>query len=231
MDLQQKQACWKLELEVIDNDSSWVSKFDPSKKKKKKKQKPLIREDDIFFQNGGHFTEDNLPDCQSSRKFEPDYGYKELLSMVFDRLREEDVEVSTERPRTVMMPPQLLAEGTITVCLNFADLCRTMHRKPDHVMKFLLAQMETKVSLNKQQRLEIKGLVSSKDFQAVFRKYIDAFVICVCCKSPDTALAEEGNGLFNLRCETGKDEDKLVSFESVLVQCGLVAPVDIPNLL
>lgn len=24
MDLQQKQACWKLELEVIDNDSSWV---------------------------------------------------------------------------------------------------------------------------------------------------------------------------------------------------------------
>jgi len=50
-----------------------------------------------------------------------------------------------------------------------------MHRKPDHVMKFLLAQMETKVSLNKQQRLEIKGLVSSKDFQAVFRKYIGEF--------------------------------------------------------
>jgi len=24
-------------------------------------------------------TEDNLPDCQSSRKFEPDYGYKEVL--------------------------------------------------------------------------------------------------------------------------------------------------------
>jgi len=34
-----------------------------------------------------------------------------------------------------------------------------------------------------------------------------------------------------LRSGQGKDEDKLVSFESVLVQCGLVAPVDIPNLL
>lgn len=38
-------------------------------------------------------------------------------------LREE--EVSTERPRTVMMRrPQLLAQGThITVCLDFAHLC------------------------------------------------------------------------------------------------------------
>ncbi|KAG7549071.1 Translation initiation factor IF2/IF5 zinc-binding [Arabidopsis thaliana x Arabidopsis arenosa] len=214
MDLQQKQACWKVELEVLDNDSSWVSKFDPSKKKKKKR-KPLIREDDIFFQKGGDFTEDNAPHCQSGRNFEPDYGYKELLSMVFNRLRDEDLEVSTEKPRTVMMPPRLLAQGTITLCLNFADLCTTMHRKPDHVMKFLLAQMETKGSLNKQQRLEMKGLVSSKVFQAVFRKYIDAFVICICCKSSDTSLAEEDNGLFNLRCE----------------MCGLVASIDVPNLL
>lgn len=29
---------------------------------------------------------------------------------------------------------------------------------------------------------------------------LDAFVICICCKSPDTALAED-NGLFTLRCE------------------------------
>ncbi|XP_023633497.1 eukaryotic translation initiation factor 2 subunit beta [Capsella rubella] len=198
MDLQQKQRCWKLELEVLDSDSSWISKFDPSKKKKKRK--PLIREDYILFQKGGHFAEANAAHCQSGQKFEPDYGYKELLSRVFDRLREDDLEVSTESPRRVMIPPQLFAQGTVTVCLNFADLCRTMHRKPDHVMKFLLGQMETKGSLNKQQRLEMKGLVSSKNFQAVFRRYVDAFVICICCKSPDTALVED-NGLFTLKCE------------------------------
>ncbi|KAL1213325.1 Eukaryotic translation initiation factor 2 subunit beta [Cardamine amara subsp. amara] len=214
MDLQQKQACCKLELEVLDNDSLWDIKFDPTKKKKKKK--PLLREDityDILFQKRRHFSEDNAPHCQSGQNFEPDYGYKELLGRVFDRLREEDLEVSTDRPRTVMMPPQLLAQGSQkTVCLNFAHLCRTMHRKPDHVMKFLLDQMETRGLLNKQQQLETKGLVSSKDFQAVFRRYIDAFVICSCCKNPDTALAED-NGLFTLRCE----------------MCGLVASIKAPN--
>ncbi|XP_010496812.1 PREDICTED: eukaryotic translation initiation factor 2 subunit beta-like [Camelina sativa] len=214
MDLQQTQRCWKLELEVLDSDSSWISGFDPSKKKKKKKKsKPLVREGDILFQKGGHFLEDNAPPRQSCQNFdEPDYGYKELLSRAFDRLRDDDLEASTERPRTVMMPPQLLAQGTVTVCLNFADLCRTMHRKPDHVMKFLLLQMDTKGLLNKQQRLEMKGLVSHRDFQAVLRRYIDAFVICICCKSPDTALGEY-DGLFTLRCE----------------MCGLAALIDVPS--
>lgn len=172
----------------------------------------------------------------------------QLLSRVFDMLHEE---VSTERPRTVMMRhPQLLAQGTqITICLDFAHLCTTydpplvflfpswpmypyflklclfrMHRKPGHVIKFLLGQMETKGWLNKQHQLEMKGFVSSQHFQAVFQRYIgmfflyhfplfalevlsdmytfvlDAFVICSCCKSPDTALAED-NGISTLSCE------------------------------
>ncbi|XP_013648801.2 eukaryotic translation initiation factor 2 subunit beta isoform X1 [Brassica napus] len=187
MDLQQEQeACWKLELDK-------VTKLDPSKKKKKKKKKLFIREDATYDS-------------------EPDYGYAELLSRVFDMLREE--EVSTERPRTVMMRrPQLLAQGTqITVCLDFAHLCTTIHRKPGHVIKFLLGQMETKGWLNKQHQLEMKGLVSSQHFQAVFQRYIDAFVICSCCKSPDTALAED-NGISTLSCE----------------MCGLVASINEPN--
>lgn len=110
--------------------------MDPSKKKKRKKKNKC---------------EDATYDS------EPDYGYAEvfsliscclrfsvmlflwimipgsfcmyaiavqLLSRVFDMLREE---VSTERPRTVMMRhPQLLAQGTqITICLDFAHLCTT----------------------------------------------------------------------------------------------------------
>ncbi|XP_056861579.1 eukaryotic translation initiation factor 2 subunit beta isoform X2 [Raphanus sativus] len=131
-----------------------VTKLDPSKMKKRKKKKTFIRQDATY-------------------ESEPDYGYAELLSRVFDMLHEE---VSTERPRTVMMRhPQLLAQGTqITICLDFAHLCTTMHRKPGHVIKFLLGQMETKGWLNKQHQLEMKGFVSSQHFQAVFQRYIAA---------------------------------------------------------
>lgn len=38
------------------------------------------------------------------------------------------------------------------------------------------------------------------DSYNVFHCVLDAFVICSCCKNPDTALAED-NGLFTLRCE------------------------------
>lgn len=56
----------------------------------------------------------------------PAFSALQLLRRVFDLLREDDLEIITDRPRTVMMSPRLLAEGTqTTVCVNFADLCRT----------------------------------------------------------------------------------------------------------
>ncbi|KAL3826204.1 hypothetical protein ACJIZ3_022233 [Penstemon smallii] len=51
-----------------------------------------------------------------------------------------------------MKPPQVFREGTKkTVFVNFMDLCTTMHRQPEHVMMFLLAEMGTSGSLDGQQ--------------------------------------------------------------------------------
>ncbi|PPD86563.1 hypothetical protein GOBAR_DD16517 [Gossypium barbadense] len=153
-----------------------------------------------------------------------DYIYDELLGRVFNILRENNPELAGDRRRTVMRPPQVLREGTKkTVFLNlpsndvlFANEFHTnttpflttswlrksfrMHRQPDHVMAFLLAELGTSGSLDGQQRLVVKGRFAPKNFEGILRRYINEYVICLGCKSPDTILSKE-NRLFFLRCE------------------------------
>ncbi|KAL2931481.1 Eukaryotic translation initiation factor 2 subunit beta [Bienertia sinuspersici] len=130
-----------------------------------------------------------------------DYLYEELLGRVFNILRENNPELAGDRRRTVMRPPQVLREGTKkTVFVNFMDLCKTMHRQPEHVMTFLLAEMGTSGSLDGQQRLVVKGRFAPKNFEGILRRYVNEYVICNGCKSSDTILSKE-NRLFFLRCE------------------------------
>lgn len=130
-----------------------------------------------------------------------DYKYEELLDRVFNILRENNPDLAGDRRRTVMRPPQVLREGTKkTVFVNLMDLCKTMHRQPEHVIMFLLAEMGTSGSLDGQQRLVVKGRFAPKNFEGILRRYINEYVICNGCKSPDTILSKE-NRLFFLRCE------------------------------
>ncbi|KAF1891212.1 hypothetical protein Lal_00001354 [Lupinus albus] len=151
-----------------------------------------------------------------------DYEYEELLGRVFNILRENNPELAGDRRRTVMRPPQVLREGTKkTVFVNFMDLCKTMHRQPDHVMAFLLAELGTSGSLDGQQRLVVKGRFAPKNFEGILRRYINEYVICLGCKSPDTILSKE-NRLFFLRCE--KVNPSLFSFWTVILLNLIVYP-------
>mmetsp|Transcript_29275 Transcript_29275/g.93662 ORF Transcript_29275/g.93662 Transcript_29275/m.93662 type:complete len:245 (+) Transcript_29275:292-1026(+) len=130
-----------------------------------------------------------------------DYTYDELLNRVFGILRENNPELTGEKRRTIMKPPQVLREGTKkTVFVNFMELCKTMHRQPDHVQAFLLAELGTSGSLDGQQRLIVKGRFLPKVFEGILRRYVTEYVLCNMCKSPDTILNRE-NRLYFLRCE------------------------------
>lgn len=49
----------------------------------------------------------------------------QLLSRVFDILRQKNPELAGDRRRTIMRPPQVLREGTKkTVFVNLMDLCK-----------------------------------------------------------------------------------------------------------
>uniref|UniRef100_A0A0D6R0N3 Eukaryotic translation initiation factor 2 subunit beta n=1 Tax=Araucaria cunninghamii TaxID=56994 RepID=A0A0D6R0N3_ARACU len=187
------------------------SSFTGLKKKKKKPVEGSFQDDEnpdaTEDTNGSYGGEDEEGEGISLHPRYPwegtdrDYKYEELLDRVFNILRENNPELAGDRRRTVMRPPQVLREGTKkTVFVNFMDLCKTMHRQPEHVMTFLLAEMGTSGSLDGQQRLVVKGRFAPKNFEGILRRYINEYVICNGCKSPDTILSKE-NRLFFLRCE------------------------------
>ncbi|WWC65578.1 uncharacterized protein I303_108196 [Kwoniella dejecticola CBS 10117] len=128
--------------------------------------------------------------------------YPELLRRFFGLLHAHNPELAGEKRRYTIVPPQVAREGTKkTVFANVSDICRRMHRQPDHVIAFLYSELGTTGSIDGASRLIMKGRYSQKQIETVLRKYIVEYVTCKICKSPDTLLGKE-NRLYFMTCES-----------------------------
>ena len=168
---------------------------------KKKKKKSKKRVDDDFGADAEETGKPagGLPWDGSDR----DYKYEELLDRVFGILKENNPELTGERRRTTLKPPQVAREGTKkTVFSNFMDLAKSMNRNPEHLLQYLLAELGTSGSLDGQQRLILKGRFLPKAFEGCLRRYMNEYVLCNSCKSPDTLLdRDSGTRIMFLRCQ------------------------------
>ncbi|GFZ50260.1 eIF-2-beta [Saitozyma sp. JCM 24511] len=131
-----------------------------------------------------------------------DPTYPELLSRFFYLLHQHNPELAGEKRRYTIVPPQVAREGTKkTVFANITDICRRLHRQPEHVIQFLYSELGTQGSIDGAQRLVMKGRYTQKQIENVLRKYITEYVTCKICKSPDTLLGKE-NRLYFMTCES-----------------------------
>lgn len=122
---------------------------------------------------------------------------------MFNILKAHNPELTGERRRTTLKPPQVAREGTKkTVFTNFMELCKSMNRNHEHVLQFLLSELGTSGSLDGTQRLIVKGRFLPKAFETVLRRYINDYVLCNSCKSVDTLLdRDSATRIMFLRCQ------------------------------
>ncbi|XP_076112493.1 eukaryotic translation initiation factor 2 subunit 2-like isoform X1 [Mytilus galloprovincialis] len=196
----------------------------PTKKKKKKKkvdfdalesEEPMMDEVDEAEEAK---KEERLTGGSSGKSWldsDRDYTYDELLTRVFDIIREKNPDMVTgEKKKFVMRPPQVLKVGTRKSSFaNFADICRLLHRQPKHVLAFLLAELGTSGSVDGNNQLIIKGKYNQKQIENVLRRYIKEYVTCHTCRSPDTLLQKDTR-LFFLQCETCGSRCSVASIKS-----------------
>ncbi|KAG0699112.1 eukaryotic translation initiation factor 2 beta [Suillus ampliporus] len=132
-----------------------------------------------------------------------DYTYSELLTRFYASLHAANPSLLTSTgKRYTIAPPQILREGVRkSIFANVADICKRMHRQPEHVIQFLFAEMGTTGSVDGSGRLVIKGRFQPKQVENVLRRYIVEYVTCKTCKSPDTLLTKE-NRIFFMSCES-----------------------------
>ncbi|XP_026099860.1 eukaryotic translation initiation factor 2 subunit 2-like [Carassius auratus] len=181
----------------------------PAKKKKQKKvefaeETDTVEKDDVVEDDkstdGITFSSQSGPAWAGSER---DYTYDELLSRVFNIMREKNPDmVAGEKRKFVMKPPQVVRVGTKkTSFVNFTDICKLLHRQPKHLLAFLLAELGTCGSIDGNNQLVIKGRFQQKQIENVLRRYIKEYVTCHTCRSPDTILQKDTR-LYFLQCET-----------------------------
>ncbi|GAB6021538.1 eukaryotic translation initiation factor 2 [Chamberlinius hualienensis] len=144
-----------------------------------------------------------------------DYRYEELLTRVFDIMREKNPDmVAGEKRRFVMKPPQVVRVGTKkTSFVNFTDICKMLHRQPKHLLAFLLAELGTSGSVDGMNQLIIKGRFQQKQIENVLRRYIKEYVTCHTCHSANTILQKDTR-LFFLQCESCGSRCSVASIKS-----------------
>ncbi|KAJ9579948.1 hypothetical protein L9F63_004421 [Diploptera punctata] len=144
-----------------------------------------------------------------------DYTYDELLTRVFDIMRDKNPDmVAGKKQKFVMRPPQVVRIGTKkTSFANFTEICKTLHRQPKHLLDFLLAELGTSGSVDGNNQLIIKGRFQQKQIENVLRRYIKEYVTCHTCRSPDTILQKDTR-LFFLQCETCGSRCSVASIKS-----------------
>ncbi|EAU83828.2 translation initiation factor [Coprinopsis cinerea okayama7 len=133
-----------------------------------------------------------------------DYTYQELLTRFYNSLHAANPALlsSTTRKRYTIAPPQLFREGNKkSIFANVTEICKKMHRQPEHVIQFLFAEMGTTGSVDGAGRLVIRGRFQQKQIENVLRRYLVEYVTCKTCKSPDTLLTKE-NRIFFVACES-----------------------------
>ncbi|XP_076470287.1 eukaryotic translation initiation factor 2 subunit 2-like isoform X2 [Babylonia areolata] len=193
-----------------DTGMSLEEEFSLDLTKKKKKKKKTERVEDFDEEENGKDDFDDMggdsidgPGSRAWSASDRDYTYDELLSRVFDIMREKNPEmIAGDKKKFVMRPPQVLRVGTRkTSFANFADICRLLHRQPKHVLAFLLAELGTSGSVDGNNQLLIRGKYTQKQIENVLRRYIKEYVTCHTCRSRDTILQKDTR-LFFLQCET-----------------------------
>lgn len=203
----------KIENEMPEQGEAEDDAFDMSMMRKKK-PKPVTFEDeeinertDVLIDDDESKRDDGItffsPTGPAWAGSERDYTYDELLTRVFNIMREKNPDmVAGEKRKFVMKPPQVVRVGTKkTSFVNFTDICKLLHRQPKHLLAFLLAELGTSGSIDGNNQLVIKGRFQQKQIENVLRRYIKEYVTCHTCRSPDTILQKDTR-LYFLQCET-----------------------------
>ena len=120
--------------------------------------------------------------------------YKKLLKQGIEKLPEK----LTKKERFEIPKVVGHIEGNKTIITNFNQIISILHRDIQHLLKFLLRELATPGTLEKN-RLILGRKISSSKINEKIALYAKTFVLCPECKKPDTQLIKE-NKILQIKC-------------------------------
>jgi translation initiation factor 2 subunit 2 len=121
--------------------------------------------------------------------------YESLLK----RAREKLPTVVDAHSRFTVPESDIFYEGKATVLKNFGDIISVINREQSHLMAYLLRELGTAGNVDGKRAI-FKRKLTSKQIDERIKTYVDIYVTCSECYSPDTKLIKDGRVLV-LKCD------------------------------
>ena len=117
-----------------------------------------------------------------------------------DRAIERSPDIAEAGERFEVPDPEVRSEGNRTVWENFEAVHDRLARSPDHLMRFLQSELGTSAQIDDRGRARFTGDFKQRRIADAVESYVEDFVTCPECQSPDTNLVDE-RGTTVLKCD------------------------------
>ncbi|ELZ98734.1 translation initiation factor IF-2 subunit beta [Haloferax mucosum ATCC BAA-1512] len=117
-----------------------------------------------------------------------------------DRALSEAPDVAEGGDRFEVPDPTVRQEGNVTVYENFAATHDRLARDVEHVLKFFQSELGTSAQIDDKGRARFTGEFKPRRIAEALDEYVESFVLCGECGSPDTRLVTE-QGADVLKCD------------------------------
>lgn len=121
--------------------------------------------------------------------------YEKLLEKAYEKLPQ--VEQTTDRFE--VPEPEIIIQGRQTIIRNFSQICETLRRDPNHLLKYLTKELATPAGFDGA-RATFQSKIYRKLMENKIKTYVRDYVICKECGKPDTKIVKESRIAF-LKCE------------------------------
>jgi translation initiation factor 2 subunit 2 len=88
--------------------------------------------------------------------------------------------------------PSVRQEGNVTVYENFRATTDRLARANDHLLRYLQSELGTSASIDETGRARLTGSFKQRRIADALDGYVETYVRCDECGSPDTDLRTEG---------------------------------------
>ncbi|WP_338737662.1 translation initiation factor IF-2 subunit beta [Haloplanus salilacus] len=117
-----------------------------------------------------------------------------------DRALDETPEITDSADRFQVPDPTVRSEGNETIYENFGETHDRLNRDRSHLFKFLQTELGTSAGIDDRGRARFTGDFKQSRVADAVDEYVESFVTCSECGSPDTRLVEE-RGATVLKCD------------------------------
>jgi len=117
-----------------------------------------------------------------------------------DRALEQSPDITDSEGRFEVPDPDVRPEGHVTVWENFEAVYDRLARDPDHLVRFMQSELGTSAQIDDRGRARFTGDFKQRRVADALTTYVEDFVTCSECGSPDTRLVEE-QGTTVLKCD------------------------------